>query len=126
MLMQQCVSLLSCAIICCGDHEQYRCPDTQVDPHFCIVWPLRVGMNAVVQTHVSGSDDDDTSRDGGGIQHLAVARQEPLMLAGCLNGLVQLYDLRQSQKAAASVQPHRTPMVRCIRFIVTHAERCHV
>ncbi|DBA97523.1 hypothetical protein WJX77_009223 [Trebouxia sp. C0004] len=63
------------------------------------------------QTHVSGSDDDDTSRDGGGVQHLAVARQEPLMLAGCFNGLVQLYDLRQSQKAAASVQPHRTPML---------------
>ena len=33
------------------------------------------------------------------------------MLAGCTNGLVQLYDLRQSQKAAASVQPHRTSMV---------------
>ncbi|KAL0035168.1 hypothetical protein WJX79_004418 [Trebouxia sp. C0005] len=63
------------------------------------------------QTHVSGSDDDDMSRDGGGVQHLAVARQEPLMLAGSFNGLVQLYDLRQSQKAAASVQPHRTPML---------------
>ncbi len=87
---------------------------------------LSRNINAVVQTRVSGSDDDDTSRDGGGVQHLAVARQEPLMLAGCYNGLVQLYDLRQSQKAAASVQPHRTPMVRCISFTVTHAERCHV
>ncbi len=71
-----------------------------------------------MQTHVSGSDDDDTSRDGGSVQHLAVARQEPLMLAGCFNGLLQLYDLRQSQKAAASVQPHRTPMVRYIKFTV--------
>ena len=87
---------------------------------------LSCNIDAVVQTHVSGSDDDDTSRDGGGVQHLAVARQEPLMLAGCFNGLVQLYDLRQSQKAAASVQPHRTPMVRCIKFTVTHAERCYI
>lgn len=77
---------------------------------------LSRNIDALVQTHVSGSDDDDMSRDGGGVQHLAVARQEPLMLAGSFNGLVQLYDLRQSQKAAASVQPHRTPMVRCIRL----------
>ena len=58
------------------------------------------------------SGGDDTSRAGVGVHHLAVAREEPLMLAGCSNGLVQLYDLRQSQQAAASVQPHRMPMVR--------------
>ncbi len=65
-----------------------------------------------LQTHVSGSSEDGSSRGEVGVQHLAVARQEPLMLAGSSNGLVQLYDLRQSQRAAANVQPHRIPMVR--------------
>ena len=46
------------------------------------------------------------------VQHLAVARQEPLMLTGCSDGSVYLYDLRYSQKAAASAQPHRASMVR--------------
>lgn len=64
------------------------------------------------QICVSGfAESSSTNRAGVGVQHLAVARQEPLMLAGCTNGLVQLYDLRQSQKAAASVQPHRTSML---------------
>ena len=68
----------------------------------------------MLQTHVSGSAENGSFRDGA-VQHLAIAHEQPLMLAGCSNGLVQLYDLRQSQRAAASVQPHRTPMVSCVR-----------
>ena len=67
-----------------------------------------------LQVHVHGSDDDSSSWIGVAVQHLAVAREEPLMLAGCSNGRLQLYDLRQSQRAAASVQPHKSPMVRHI------------
>ncbi|KAL3149110.1 hypothetical protein ABBQ32_001950 [Trebouxia sp. C0010 RCD-2024] len=63
------------------------------------------------QIYVSGTDDKSSSRTEVTVQHLAVARQEPLMLAGCSNGCLQLYDLRQSQRAAASVQPHKTPML---------------
>ncbi|KAL3133273.1 hypothetical protein ABBQ38_007154 [Trebouxia sp. C0009 RCD-2024] len=63
------------------------------------------------QIYVSGTDDESSSRTEVTVQHLAVARHEPLMLAGCSNGCLHLYDLRQSQRAAASVQPHRTPMM---------------
>lgn len=65
-----------------------------------------------LQIHINDTDAENSSRTGVAVQHLAVACEEPLMLAGCSNGRLQLYDLRQSQRAAASVQPHRTPMVK--------------
>ena len=80
-----------------------------------------VTIELCLQVHVNGDDAESSSRTGVAVQHLAVAREEPLMLAACSNGRLQLYDLRQSQRAAASVQPHKTPMVKlhsCRRLTV--------
>ena len=71
-----------------------------------------ISLKLFLQVHVNDTDSSNISRTGVAVQHLAVAREEPLMLAGCSNGYLQLYDLRQSQRAAASVQPHKTPMVK--------------
>lgn len=70
-------------------------------------------MTAVheVQVEVQASPETSSSNADLAVQHLAVARQEPLMLAACSNGFVYLYDLRQSQRAVASVRPHKTAMV---------------
>ena len=63
------------------------------------------------QVQVQTSEEAGNFDAEAAVQHLAVAHQDPLMLAGCCNGCVYLYDLRQSQKAAASVQPHTSSMV---------------
>lgn len=71
-----------------------------------------VTVKLYLQVRVDGTDAESSSGTEVAVQHLAVAREEPLMLAGCSNGRLQLYDLRQSQRAAASVQPHKTSMVK--------------
>ncbi len=50
---------------------------------------------------------------GAAVERLAAARSAPLLLAGCADGRVQLFDLRDPRGAAATLQaPSASPLVR--------------
>ncbi|KAK9819637.1 hypothetical protein WJX72_000593 [[Myrmecia] bisecta] len=71
------------------------------------IWSLAQEL-CVDQVHVRSSMNPSASLI---VDHLAVSREEPLLLAGCSNGAVMLYDLRNARHPAASVNPHTSPMI---------------
>lgn len=50
---------------------------------------------------------------GAAVERLAAARSAPLLLAGCADGRLQLFDLRDARAAAATLlSPSASPLAR--------------
>ncbi len=71
----------------------------------CVLAALQIAVGG-------GSGSWEETPAGSAVEHLAVAGDDPVLLAGLKDGTVQLYDLRCSQQPAARLRPHWTALVR--------------